>query len=356
MGFDGLMPIDCDIHPAVPGMQALLPYIDDHWRETIISRGIDGLDLNLYPPGAEISCRPDWRPESGKPGTSFEQLRTQALDGFGARIAICNCLYGGPAMYSEDLGAAICRATNLWMAREWLDRDPRLRASIVVPVQSPELAVEEIERCAPDRRFVQVLMFAAGEQPLGRRPHWPIYEAAQRHGLPIGIHAGSSHRHPNSGIGWTQYLLQDHAAFAQTFQAQLLSLLAEGVFSRFPTLKFVLMESGFTWLPPFMWRAVKMWRGLRREIPWVDRSPADIIRERVRITIQPADAPPDPAQMRRTLEMIGADEMFLFSSDYPHWRFEGEAALPGGFSPELVRKILVDNPLATYPRLKEVLS
>ena len=42
--------VDCDIHPAVPGMTALLPYLYDHWREQITCRGIDGLDPSSYPP------------------------------------------------------------------------------------------------------------------------------------------------------------------------------------------------------------------------------------------------------------------------------------------------------------------
>ena len=43
--------IDCDIHPAVGGTRTtLLPYLDDHWKEQVVSRAIDGLDLNSYPP------------------------------------------------------------------------------------------------------------------------------------------------------------------------------------------------------------------------------------------------------------------------------------------------------------------
>ena len=38
--------IDCDIHPAVPGMQVLLPYLDDYWREHLVARGIDKLNLS----------------------------------------------------------------------------------------------------------------------------------------------------------------------------------------------------------------------------------------------------------------------------------------------------------------------
>jgi hypothetical protein len=45
--------------------------------------------------------------------------------------------------------------------------------------------------------------------------------------------------------------------------------------------------------------------------------------------------------------------LILFSTDYPHWQFEGEQALPDGLSGDLVRKIMIDNPFATYGRLNE---
>src|SRR3712207_1302239 len=150
--------IDVDVHPAVPSMAALLPFLDDHWREQVVVRGIDGLESVMWKPWLPISCRPDWRPAAGKPGASLASLRAQALDAFGSRVAICNPLWGAPALPSEDMAIALCRAVNDWIAREWLDAEPRLRASIVVPPQAPDLAAEEIERLAPDRRFVSVLL------------------------------------------------------------------------------------------------------------------------------------------------------------------------------------------------------
>ena len=47
-------PIDCDIHPAVPGIGALLPYFGELWRDMIVLRGIDKLALSLtsYPANA----------------------------------------------------------------------------------------------------------------------------------------------------------------------------------------------------------------------------------------------------------------------------------------------------------------
>jgi len=152
--------------------------------------------------------------------------------------------------FSEDIAAAFCRSVNDWMAREWLDHNEWRRASIVVPMLSPELAAAEIDRVAPDWRFVHVLLLVSGELPLGRRPNWPIYAAAERHGLPIGIHAGSTYRHPVTPVGWPSSFVEDYIHQAGGFQSQLTSLIAEGVFSKFPALTVVLLESGVPGCPP----------------------------------------------------------------------------------------------------------
>jgi predicted TIM-barrel fold metal-dependent hydrolase len=104
-----------------------------------------------------------------------------------------------------------------------------------------------------------------------------------------------------------------------------------------------------------LWRAIKSWRALRAEAPWMKRSPAEYVREHVRLTLQPFDAPARH-EVERTLEHIGSDEMLLFSTDFPHWHFDGDTMVPEGLSDALVRKLCVDNPLATYPRLKETLQ
>ena len=343
--------IDCDIHPGVPGIKTLLPYMSAHWQSAFIERGMDGFDPASYPPNAPLSCRADWKVAGGKPGTDIAQLQRQALDHFGTRFAICNPLYGGPMVVSETMGAAICSAVNDWIAAEWLARDPRLRASIVVPAQAPHLAVEEIERLAGDDRFVQILMPAAAEMPYGKRYYWPIYEVAEKYDLPIGLHAGSMFRHAPTSNGWPSQYLHDYVAAHQMFEDQLLSLIYEGVFAKFDRLRFVFLESGVTWLPGFLWRANKTWRGVRPEVPWVKSAPAELVRQHIRLTMQPLDAPPDAADLGFVLDQLGSDDMLLFATDYPHWQFDGDAVLPAGLSPALARKMMVDNPLATYSRL-----
>jgi len=340
--------IDCDVHVNVPSMQALLPHLDDHWRDHVVDRGMNSLESMNYPPNAPLTARPDWRGKTGAPADTLEALQSHALDRWSIDVAICNCLYGVQLLYSEDMAAAFAKAVNDFVAKEWLDRDPRLRASIVVPMQNTAFAVAEIERCATDQRFVQVLVLAMGEVPLGRRHFWPIYAAAERHRLPLGIHAGSAYRHPVTSLGWPTYYVEDYCAQSQGFQSQVASLVCEGVFAKHPGLKMVLIESGVSWVPPFLWRLAKLWRGLRTEIPWIDRSPRDIFRDHFRLTVQPFDAPDSGDVVHRLLDHLGSDELLLFSSDYPHWQFDGDDAMPPGIPADLARKIMVDNPRATY--------
>jgi uncharacterized protein len=332
-------------------MKALLPILDEYWRDSVIERGIPSLETNTYPAGAPLSARPDLRGKNGQPDATVERLAGQVFGRWRAERAICNCVCGVELLFSEDMAAAFARALNDWVIKEWLDRDPRLCASIIVPTQNIELAVEEIERRASDPRFVQILLLAMQESPLGRRQWWPIYAAAERHGLPIGIHPGSTYRHSTTSLGWPSYYIEDYASYAQAFQSQLGSLISEGVFAKFPALKVVLIESGVTWLPGFIWRFAKFWRGVRAEVPWVDRDPGDIVRDHVRLTIAPFDGPTEPETVERVIDHLRSDAILLYASDFPHWQFDGDDALPRGLPDSLQRKILVDNPLATYTRL-----
>ena len=346
--------IDCDIHPAVPSTAALLPYLPEYWQDQFVNRHIDRFPFTLmsYPPNAPASCRPDWRVENGLPGSDIPALQRQALDAFGSSIAICNVLHGAIALFNADMAAALCSAVNDWTARELLDRDPRLRASILLPMQNPELAVHEIDRLAGDTRFVQVLSLVMGDALAGDRRYWPVYQAAERHGLPVALHAGSTFRSAPTYSGWPSHQVEDYIANSTAFENVLISFIAEGVFQKFPGLKLVCSEAGFSWVPTLLWRANKEWRGVRAEVPWLDRPPAEIVRQHVRFTLHPVDAP-DADTLNRTIEHIGSDRVLLFSTDYPHWHFDGAEALPDGLDDATMRRMLVDNPRETYPRLAD---
>jgi hypothetical protein len=138
-------------------------------------------------------------------------------------------------------------------------------------------------------------------------------------------------------------------AGAQVCQSQVLSLVSEGVFVKFPDLRVVLVGSGCTWLPSLMWRFDKDWRGLRREVPWLVRPPSEYIRAHLRLTLQPFDAPPGAASLQQFMEHSGSEDLLLFSSAYPqcHMSAPEEPALDA-LPHALRQKIQVDNPRAVY--------
>ena len=212
-----------------------------------------------------------------------------------------------------------------------------------------DLAAEEIDRASQHPGFVQVLVTARTSEPLGRRRYWKLYEAAARNNLPVGIHFGGTGGRPLTGAGWPSHYLEDHAGMPQAFQAQVISLVCEGVFERFPELKIVLIEGGLAWIPPLAWRLDRSWERLREEVPYLSHPPSSYIRKHFWITTQPMEEPPQGKYFWQLLEQLDSNDRLLFATDYPHWDFDNpDRALPSHLPPPLRRRILADNARALY--------
>jgi len=218
-----------------------------------------------------------------------------------------------------------------------------------VPSQIPELEIEEIERVAGNPGFVQVLLPARAHHPYGSRLFGPLWKAIAEHGLVAGIRFGGTPGNPPTPVGWPSYHFETYVDMALVFAAQLSSLVSEGVFDLHPELRVTFIESGFTWLPPHLWRFDKEWKNLRRLVPWVRRPPSDYVRRHVRLTVQPLDAPADPRQLVEVVEQLESDEMLLYASDHPHRHaFDAEADLLRHLPPALADRVRAGNARAWY--------
>ena len=321
--------IDCDVHVLI-NFDELVPYIDPAEREWFRSRG-PGLGLPDYPWSHPIGWfRADAEREAGMPpAMSLDPVRRQVLDAYSLDVGILNAADGIAVslMPSSYRAATLARAHNEWIRERWLDEDPRLRAGIVCPAQDPRAAAAEILRCAEDDRFAHVLLVAGSERPYGEPRYLPIFEAAAECGLPVAIHSGAEGvgiAAPPGGAGPPTFYIEWHTlGSAGSIMAHLVSLLSHGIFERLPSLKVLLLEGGIAWLPGILWRLDTNWRGLRTEVPWLDRKPSEVARDHVRFTTQPLEHTDGNDELLfEMLEAVGAPDNLLFASDYPHWDFD----------------------------------
>ena len=194
-----------------------------------------------------------------------------------------------------------------------------------------------------------MLLMVRTSEPLGRRKYHKIYEAAVRHDLPIGIHFGGAGGGPITGAGWPSHYIEDHGGMPQAFQTQVISLVCEGVFEHFPSLKVVLIEGGFAWIPPLMWRLDRCWEKMGDEVPYLKKQPSSYIKKHFWVSTQPMEEPPQRSYFQQLLEQLDANDKLMFATDYPHWDFDSpDRALPIDVTSELRRKIMSENARLLY--------
>jgi predicted TIM-barrel fold metal-dependent hydrolase len=276
-------------------------------------------------------------------------MRRQLLDACGIEFGILNPISAtGEGFQDDGLSAAVTRATNHWQVDAFTSKEPRLRGSICVPYEDGAAAAAEIRHWADDDTFAQVLLLSRTAEGLGKRRYWPIYEAAEETGRPVGIHVFGYSGYAMASAGWPSYYIEEMTGHAGSTQALVSSLVFGGVFERFPRLKIVLIESGLAWIPALMWRMDRNWHRMRDEVPEVKRPPSEYIRERLWVTTQPIEEPDNRKHLLDVLEWIGPEHV-MFATDYPHWDFDDPArALPPEVGPDLRRKILHDNAAKLY--------
>jgi len=344
---------DGDIHPATRQESDLYPFMPRALIErmqTFGRRPRQGWATGpAFPKSQPNASRRDaLPPEGGRQGSSLSFMQAQHLDANNVQLGMLNPLGSGQGLSDPDLANAICAATNDWQLAEWTSKDQRLKASVVVNYEDVPTAVAEIRRCAPNPDFAQVLFLTRTAEPLGSRKYWPIYAAAAEAGLPVGVHAFGYGGNPITGGGWPSFYIEEMVSHAQTCQAVLASMVIEGVFERFPTLRLILIEAGFAWAPPLAWRLDRAWKRLSAETPHLKRLPSEVIRNHVWWTTQPMEEPDPREHLLDTIEWMGWDRL-LFATDYPHWDYDDPATcLPLKITDEQREKFFIGNARRVY--------
>lgn len=351
--------IDVDFHPMpVPTDPQVADHLPQRWKDHIARFGLGAMGGGVYPSQREFTHRLDAVDENGRVGVDPALAVSQVLDPFDMSAVVLTCpqtyiITNGGANMPHQLATSLYRAYNDALGHTWCAHDPRFNASITVARDLPG-GEREIERCKAGPwgdRYRQVLISPSGQDPLGKRRYWPLFEACEHYDIPLGFHVPGMGRQP-TGAGRQNFYAETHAAFGVLPLALVPSLIFEGVFDRFPGLKIALLEMGWDWVVPFSWRLDATWAKLRHELPHLKRKPSEYLRDHFWFSTQPLEEPERPDMLEDVFGMFeesGFADRLMFSSDYPHWDFDSPyESVPENFPDDRRRRILGENASALY--------
>ena len=349
--------IDCDIHPTVRSAQDLLGYMSKSWQRHFDTRGI-----RLYGRARDAYAHPlrihrlDAAPPGGGPAGSdpeYVLARHVAPNNIRAALLLPQEPYGAMAWGDAAAAGAYYRGINDLFLEQWVATDPRFCLAISVSAHDPHAAAKEIRRQAgtPGVIAIQVLLL---DQMLGSTWFDPIYQAACDAQLPIAFHQSGVEAcySTSQGIagGVPRSYGERHVGLTQIGAANLVDLIVSGAFERFPGLRVVMIEWGFSWVPALLARLDWLWESDPLEAPQLTRLPSEYVAEHVNFTTQPLDEPGTTAELRSLFADPDLARLLLFSSDYPHYDTDDPRFIINRIPPSMREQICFQNAVDTFGR------
>jgi predicted TIM-barrel fold metal-dependent hydrolase len=346
--------VDSDVHP-VPKAGRFVEHIPEPLRSKYFLRKRTGDTITYDAPNyAEArAMRMDTFPDDGNfagsdPDLAFRHVIMDA----GCDIAILEP--GSPMDPTAEIATARATAINRWLDAEWLGGEgnwhQRWRGSICAAINDPQGAAREIEHWAGHPYMAQVLIHAEPRPSWGDPKYDPVWQAATRHDITVACHLsrGVNEMYPRPPVGWPSYNHDFMVTYSLLAANQVMSLIFDGVFERFPTLRIALIEHAFTWILPLMWRMDAIYAARRGELPHLKRKPSEYVYDHIFFSTQPLDYPDDKLELTRAMEMMQADRLLLFSSDYPHWTYDDPTWVLKHIPEDMREAIMFKNGIEVY--------
>ena len=255
----------------------------------------------------------------------IQTKRLQLMDEHGMEMMILSL--NSPAVQAVlDTAAAgeLARQANDMLAEEIARNPQRFRGFAALPMQDPDLAARELERCVKDLGFKGALVngYSQVSDPENAiyydvQAYWPFWETVQALDVPFYLHPREpSQRRAYAGHPW---LIGPAYGFAAETALHALRLMGSGLLDRYPALQFILGHLG-EGLPFNLYR-------IDQRIAWsplgypAKKTISAYFTENFHVTT--AGNFRDQSLISTLLE-VGADRV-LFSTDYP-FETVGDAA------------------------------
>ncbi|HEY2814944.1 MAG TPA: amidohydrolase family protein [Acidimicrobiales bacterium] len=224
-------------------------------------------------------------------------------------------LYGGTRAHNRAMGT-------------FCGDDERLIAVGFVPLQDPQRAAEAVEEALA---FGCGAILVPSHPPRTHSPTHPdldgVWARLQDANVPLMLHIGGGGRplrpsfHENGRPKPTDFLgggenirSKDYMVLHNPPEIFIAAMVLDGVFEKFPGLMCGVIEQGALWVPSLL-RRIDIAQGtFKKSEPLLAELPmkaSEYIRRQVRFT-------PFPTEPVGWLIEQAGEELFLFSSDYPH--------------------------------------
>jgi aminocarboxymuconate-semialdehyde decarboxylase len=196
--------------------------------------------------------------------------RLKAMDAAGVGMHAVSLTQ--PMVYwaTPAFGLKLSQAFNDACSALHLEYPERFVGLAMLPMQAPDLAVDEVARAGslPGIRGVYMSTHVRGEN-LDEKAFWPVYERCEALGLPIFLH-------PTNTLGadrMRNYYLRNFLGNPYETGIAAASLMFGGVMDAFPKLEVVLPQAG----GPFPWLLGRMTHGatVRQEVKELTRPPLE---------------------------------------------------------------------------------
>jgi predicted TIM-barrel fold metal-dependent hydrolase len=227
----------------------------------------------------------------------------------------------------DNLRYGGARAHNRHMI-DFCSVDERLMGVAAIPLENPELALEEV-KFALDAglQAMWIPHRLAGERSPTHVDYNPIWALLQEAQVPLVFHVGGNPlqlppQWSNTGRGVTRDWMgggenvraRDAAVLHQGIETFVSMFVLDGVLEEFPRLKLASVELGAGWVPEMLVRLDQIHHAYSRvddRLKGFTRKPSEQIREQMGFT---------PFVFENVGRLIdhSNDDLYLFSSDYPH--------------------------------------
>jgi aminocarboxymuconate-semialdehyde decarboxylase len=182
-----------------------------------------------------------------EPNCFHVPTRLEDMDRLGVAAQVLSTV---PVMFSywakPEHTLELARILNDHIARVCRDHPTRFAGLATLPMQDPDLACRELERCMTDLGMVGVQVASHVEQP--RSPDWnldepvlfPVFEAANRLGAAVFVHPWDMMGEEDMRRYWLPWLVGMPAETARA----ICSMIFGGIFDRLPTLRVCFAHGG----------------------------------------------------------------------------------------------------------------